>query len=94
MFKPSLRISTNSDSTTPQINFDQIAIIARHHHAVHHYLQPVDISKREDNESIQNMILQSIVQGQINHKLTRIFLQITRQLGRLVFFGIQTTRFL
>ena len=75
IFAPSLRIPTNSGTNTPQINFDQMAVIARHHHSVRYDLPPLDPTKTEDNEITHSMIMQGIGQGQINPRLTRRFLQ-------------------
>ena len=75
IFSPSLRIPTNRGTNTPQIHFDQMAVIARHHHAVRYDLPPLDPKKEEDDEITHSMIMQGIAQGQINPRLTRKFLQ-------------------
>lgn len=63
------------DSNTPQIHFDQMAVINQHHHTVQYDLPATDPEKIQDNKITHNMILQGIGHGQINHKLTRNFLQ-------------------
>jgi len=68
---PSLQIPTHSEDNIPQIHFDQLTTIARHHHAARNNLPAVDATTREDNEITHSMILQGIAQGQINPKLTR-----------------------
>ena len=75
MCSPSLRIPTHSNTNTPQIHFDQLAVIARHHHTVKKDLPPIDPTKLKDNDITYIMILQGIAHKKINPKLTRKLLQ-------------------
>ena len=75
IFLPTLKISTHSAPEFPLIHFDQLAIIAQHHHTTRQDLPQIPHSELEDNGIPYDMIREAILNGQLNPRLTRKFLQ-------------------
>ena len=68
------KIATHSSDMTPQFHFDQLAIIARHHHAAWNDIPT--INKEESNLDVPHeMTSKYIARDQLEPKFTRKFLQ-------------------
>ena len=65
----------NGGEDTPQLFFDQLTVIARHHNATRHDLPPVSTIEWDNNEITHTMILQEISQDQIKPRLIIKYLQ-------------------
>ena len=63
MILPTLRFPTHSDLNVPQIYFDQLTTIARHHNVVRNHLPPISNIDSINNEINHIIILQEIDQG-------------------------------
>ena len=69
----SLKIPTHSRGNIPQLNIDQLAVIAKHHHTVRHALKTLTNLDHDNGEIPHSIIIQGIERGQLNPKLTMKF---------------------
>ena len=75
IFQSLFQIPIHSGDMVPQLHFDKLAIISKHHHCARNNRPPISRDELDTNTINYSMIWQGITHGQLNQKLTRKFLQ-------------------